>query len=330
MSSGTAAVLGLRDTWMDTAPTTAYLMLGGRCQRACAFCSQARDSASDDAVLSRILWPAFEAGDIIDSVTAAYHRDGVRRACFQVTVSRDHLTRAREAVTRLARDSGIPICVSILPGGLTDVGALLEAGAERVTIALDAACARVYAQVKGGSWDSTLALLTSAAEAYPGRIGTHLIVGLGESEREMAERIGQLTDLGIGIGLFAFTPVRGTALGDCAPPPLVVYRRMQVARWLIVNALAEYDNFDYASDGQLIDYGLPTAQLRGLLSSGEALRTSGCAHCNRPYYNERPGKVLHNYPFQPSEERVVQEIEALIRGLDRGRHSTATCEASSA
>ncbi len=44
VSIGTAAVLGLTDIPMAVAPTTAYLMLGGRCLMNCAFCAQARES----------------------------------------------------------------------------------------------------------------------------------------------------------------------------------------------------------------------------------------------------------------------------------------------
>ena len=40
VSIGTAAVLGLADVRMDAAPSTAYLMLGGRCRMACAFCAR--------------------------------------------------------------------------------------------------------------------------------------------------------------------------------------------------------------------------------------------------------------------------------------------------
>ncbi|MCW3977503.1 MAG: radical SAM protein, partial [Candidatus Bathyarchaeota archaeon] len=37
--------------------------------------------------------------------------------------------------------------------------------------------------------------------------------------------------------------------------------------------------------------------------------TSGCPGCNRPYYNERPGGPLYNYPRQPlpDEIRAIKE-----------------------
>ncbi len=44
---------------MDAPPTTAYQMLGERCSRNCAFCTQARESRADAGALSRVSWPAF-------------------------------------------------------------------------------------------------------------------------------------------------------------------------------------------------------------------------------------------------------------------------------
>ena len=42
VSAGTAAVLGLHRLRQADAPTTAYLMVGGRCMYNCLFCAQAR------------------------------------------------------------------------------------------------------------------------------------------------------------------------------------------------------------------------------------------------------------------------------------------------
>ncbi len=314
VSSGSAAVLGLRNIHMDAAPTTAYLMLGERCNRDCAFCTQARSSQAGAEALSRVTWPAFPADVTADAVAEAFRQGKIARACFQVTVSPDYLEMTRRAVTALAERCDIPICTSILPRDVDDVAMLLEAGAERVTIALDAACERIYQPVKGGSWARTLSLLETCARRFPGHIGTHLIVGLGETEQEMVARFQELVDWGVTIGLFAFTPVAGTALAHRPPPPLGQYRRMQAARWLIVHGLAHAAHFRYdKDDGRLTDFGMTTMRLIELLADGEAFRTAGCPACNRPYYNERPGGVPYNYPRPLTPEEAEREIELLIQ-----------------
>ena len=316
VSLGTADVLGLAPAPLDAAPTTAYLMLGERCIGDCAFCSQARSSQGRDGMLSRVIWPEFAEDDVCRACAAAHERGAIGRACFQVTMGPGAIERTRAAVARLAGCSSVPICASVMPRDLADVAALLQAGAERVTIALDAATDSVYRQVKSGRFARVVALLDAAAAAHPGRIGTHLIVGLGETERDLAERVQWALDRGIMVALFAFTPVRGTAMADLPPPPLASYRRLQVARWLMVHGHARAEAMAYGEDGRITNLGLPAHELPTLLADGAAFRTSGCPDCNRPYYNERPGGVMYNYPRPLTPDEARREVAALLAHLD--------------
>jgi lipoyl synthase len=322
VSSGSAAVLGLVALTMDAAPTTAYLMLGERCQRACAFCAQARDSRAGADALSRVAWPPFAASQVAEAVTRAYGEGRIARACFQVTVHPGYMEHALAAVATLHRLSAVPICVSIAARTTAEVSALLDAGAERVTLALDAATPSLYHAVKGGNWGSTWDLLMGAAELFPGRIGTHLIAGLGESEREMVERIQILYDRGVTIGLFALTPVRGSAWESRQAPELASYRRVQAAHWLIVQSQARAEQMAYSADGRIIDLGIDEGALRVLLGDGTAFRTAGCPGCNRPYYNERPGGPLYNHPCALTPGDAQAELDALLVTLseDNSHH----------
>lgn len=311
VSCGSAAVLGLAPLRMETAPTTAYLMLGERCAQDCAFCAQARSSAASEAALSRVTWPLYDAEAVCQATAAAFARGEIQRACFQVTTSPGYLDATRDAVAALAATTDVPICASVAPRSLADVRMLLEAGAQRVTIALDAANERVYRETKTGDWARTWGLLLEAARAFPGRLGTHLIVGLGETEREMTERIQAAHDEGIAVALFAFTPVLGTRLAHQQPPELAHYRRMQAARWLIVQGLARAEAFAYDTADRLTSYGMPRVALAALLAEGDAFRTSGCPGCNRPYYNERPGGVMYNYPRPLTPEEAERAVALL-------------------
>jgi biotin synthase len=151
-------------------------------------------------------------------------------------------------------------------------------------------------------------------------VAVHLVVGLGETEREMAERIEWAHRAGVSVSLFSFTPVRGTALAHRRPPPLAVYRRMQAARWLIVNGGTGLDELAFDKDGRLTSLGFLTTEPSGcaaLLADGTAFCTSGCPGCNRPFYNERPGGPMYNYPrpLEPEESyRAVSEM-ALPRAI---------------
>jgi biotin synthase len=179
---------------------------------------------------------------------------------------------------------------------------------------LDAASQRIYRMSKTGSWDRQLRLLRRSAAAFPGHIGTHLIVGLGESEAEMVATLQQMVDWQVTVGLFSFTPIDGTAMGRHPPPDLSTYRRVQVARHLLVSRQCRVDSMRFRANGEIADFGVELAVLRDLLSEGVAFRTAGCTGCNRPYYNEHPGRTMYNYPRPLTQEEVYQAIRVALRG----------------
>jgi biotin synthase len=307
VSIGTAAVLGLAKVPMAVAPTTAYLMLGGRCLMNCAFCAQARESQAGALSLSRVTWPEYDLDAVVERLAQAAARGDLRRACLQVTVSADAFSQTLDILRAVKTASNVPFDVAILPQDLDEVRQLVDAGVDHIGFGLDAACERVFRQVKGGHWTRSLALIEETARALPGRAAVHLIVGLGETEREMVERIQWAHDRGITVGLFAFTPVRGTHLADQPPPPLPVYRRMQAARWLIVHDEAHAGAMAFDEEGHLVDLAAPVP------TTGEPFRTSGCPDCNRPFYNEQPSGPLYNYPrplTAVEAARAIQEMEA--------------------
>jgi biotin synthase-related radical SAM superfamily protein len=309
VSIGTAAVLGLADVRMDAAPTTAYLMLGGRCRMACAFCAQARTSSARAINLSRITWPLFDEGEVLCRLGEAAARGDFRRVCLQVTVGQGYFRRTLELVKAVRGMCDLPTDAAILPRNVNQVEALLAAGVEHIGFGLDAACERVFRRVKRGNWERNLELIEEAARRFPGHVAVHLIVGLGETEREMTEMIQRMHDLGVVVGLFAFTPVRGTAMQDQPPPPLDTYRRMQVARHLITHDLATLGDFAFSAEGRLVSFGRP--DLAKVLTDGVAFQTSGCPNCNRPFYNERPGGPLYNYPRPLTPAEAVRAVAEL-------------------
>jgi biotin synthase-related radical SAM superfamily protein len=319
LSSGTAVVAGLANARLDCAPTTAYVMLGERCSGDCAFCAQARSSSAGAGQLSRVAWPAFEADGAAAAIARGCNDGTLRRVCFQVTTGPGHLNVTIDAVRSMRARTTAPICASVTVHSLDEIARLIEAGASRVTLAIDAACERVYLATKTGSWQRTDMLLSAAARAYPGQIGTHLIVGLGETEREMAQALQRYADQGLAVGLFAFTPIAGTRLESAAPPDLGVYRRLQAVRWLISSRLARADYLSYDEHSRVVGLGLSVERLLQVLSDpiDSPFRTSGCGDCNRPYYNERPGGALYNYPRPLSPAEARAEANALVRALER-------------
>jgi len=311
VSTGTAAVFGLNSINMDVAPTTAYLMLGGRCVMDCGFCTQARSSQASALKLSRVTWPEFDQPQTLALLAKAVERGDIKRCCLQVTVAEGYFQRTLEVIRAVRAICDVPVDAAILPRDMAQVEELLAAGVDHIGFGLDAACERVFQRVKGGSWARSLSLIEEAARRFPGHVAVHLIVGLGESEREMAEAIQRMHGLGLVVGLFAFTPVRGTRMGDASPPPIFTYRRMQVAQYLITNNLARIGNFTFSTTGRLLSFNSP--RVPEILANGTAFQTSGCPDCNRPFYNERPGGTMYNYPKAPTPQQIEVAIEDVKR-----------------
>ncbi|HZK84929.1 MAG TPA: radical SAM protein [Desulfosporosinus sp.] len=301
-SIGTAKVLGLKKVRVDALPTTAYLMVGERCQFNCAFCAQARESNARADLLSRISWPEFQGESFLQGLVKPEAEAVLQRICFQVVQDKAALDDTKQWVKAVKNKTDLPICVSAGPRTLEEVQELLDLGVEHISIALDAATAAIYDQRKDGSWKERFTLLCESAKQFPGHITTHLIVGLGESEEEMVKCLQTMYDMGITVALFAFTPIKGTRMEGIKQPKMAHYRRIQVAHDVIRTGSVRVDDFQF-SNGELTDFGVSVEELqegRG----GEPFQTSGCTGCNRPYYNETPGEELYNYPKALTPEEV--------------------------
>jgi len=319
VSTGTASVLGLDRIALSAKPTTAYLMLyhPGRCLANCAFCPQARTSRANPDLLSRITWPPYRLADVLTALSRAGEK-GLRRICIQALLYPGFLKDLETVIRAISFSCDLPISVSTQPISEKGLRALREAGSERISIPVDAATPALFDSVKGRScggpyrWEGHMRALRKALKVFgDGMVGTHLIIGLGETEREAVRFIQAMYDMGIYVGLFAFTPIRGTKLEDWPRPELASYRRVQLARYLISEGLARYEQMDFDEQGRIRDFGLRREDLIEVVSTGLPFMTSGCPGCNRPYYNEPARGPLYNYPFRPREE----DIRAILAQL---------------
>jgi len=316
VSLGSAVVLGLVQGRLDAEPTTVYLLTyrRGKCFANCGFCPQARGSGGRVDMLSRVTWPPFPMLAVITRVGEAFKEGKIRRVCIQAlnypTVFEDLLS----LLERIRPQGNVPISVCCQPVDRARMETLREAGIDRIGIPLDAATESLFDRVKGRSaggpyvWEDQLRVLRDAVQVFGrGSVTTHLIVGLGESEKEMVQRLQWCVDAGIYPSLFSFTPIKGTALEGLSQPSLRQYRRIQMARHLIVHQGARYEDMKFDED-RLADFGVSEDELKQIVRTGVPFLTSGCPGCNRPYYNERPGGPLYNFPRQPLPEEIL-EIE---------------------
>lgn len=315
VSTGSAMVLGLLKGKLDTKPTTIYLLTcrNEKCSANCGFCPQARESRGRADRLSRVIWPIFPTRLVVDGIEITAREGTVKRVCIQTLnypqVFDDVLLIVKEIKSRIT----VPVSVSCQPLSPDRLKALAEAGVNRISIALDAATEKIFSNVKGEvvggpyCWENQREALNEAVRVLgEDSVSTHLIVGLGETEKEVCQMIQWCVDSGVNPGLFAFTPVPGTALEDKPPPSLRHYRRVQVAHYLLTHRKTRVENIDFDNKGCLTKLGVSEDSLREVIESGDPFITSGCPGCNRPYYNERPGGSLYNCPRQPRLEEIAE------------------------
>ena len=324
VSVGSAIVLGLLQGKLDAAPTTAYLMTYTRskCTANCGFCPQARTSQSNAEQLSRVTWPTFPTNSVLDGIAEAVKARKIRRVCIQALNYPEVFPHLAALVRTIKQKADVPVSVSCQPLNSENLWTLSEAGVDRVGIALDAATENIFDNVKGESaggpyrWREEFLLLRVAIGVFgEGNVSTHLIVGLGETAKEALTLIQECVNLGVLPALFAFTPVDGTKLSLNAQPKVEVYRRIQLARHLIVNGLARIEDMRFDGDGRIVDFGVSKPTLIALVESGKPFLTSGCADCNRPFYNEKPSGPIYNYPrsLRPEEIREIKRALKLSR-----------------
>lgn len=313
VSVGSAIVLKLLKGKLDAAPTTAYLMTYklGKCTANCLFCSQARTSRSPEELLSRVSWPAFATISVIQKIRKAYANQRIKRVCIQALNYPEVITHLLALVTAVKQHATVPISVSCQPLNTQNIRRLAEVGADRIGIALDAVTKKLFTKVKGieangpYSWNEQFRNLREAVRLFGrGKVSTHLIIGLGETEKEATCLIQQCTDMGVLPALFAFTPIRGTAFESKCQPLLASYRRVQLARYLIVDGYASCSNMIFDTEGKITGFGMEKAQLTQIVKTGKPFLTSGCPDCNRPFYNEKPSGPIYNYPRYMRNEDI--------------------------
>lgn len=300
VSDGTAVVLGLMKGRMDAPLKTAYFMTystmaNGKCLADCSFCTLASSSTSSPDYLSRVRWMPYDLAVVTSALEI--HSDLFKRACLQVVNYPEFLPDSIRFLDALGRV--VPVSVSVMPIGPDNYGRMKDGGADKITIPMDAATPDLFAKHKGRGgfyrWESHVISIKEAVEVFgKGNVYTYLIVGLGETDEEAVRFLFEFKEVGAQVALHSFTAVPGLNIEKAETPALRRYRGIQLARYLIFEKGAERDDFTFR-DGRLEGIvGIPG--IEALASAGEPYLTTGCPHCNRPFYNERVCGPLYNLP----------------------------------
>ncbi len=323
VSEGTGAVLRLWDRKLTVFPKTGYLMTyrENGCIANCRFCPQANSDNSDSDRLSRVSWPKTEFEKFLQNFSKNHQK--LDRICIQALNYNGVISDILDIVSEIRKDSNIPISVSCQPLKFEDMKKLYDSGVDRLGIPLDASTGQLFDSIKGESangpyrWKVHIQALEKAGEIFGENVSTHLIVGLGESDRDIVEMIQSLHDKDITIALFAFTPVKGSDMEDIEKPSVERYRKIQLSHYLITRNIKTVGDMVFKNE-KLIDFDVSRKKLKEIIFEAEPFRTSGCPGCDRPFYNESVTGPIYNFPEKPNEEdlekitvQIMSELEMI-------------------
>jgi len=327
MSTAAALTLGIMQGKMHRCECTRCLNLlltyPEGCRANCAYCGLARHREAErdyaDRNFIRVDWPAVPLEQTIDIVA----RDGAQSPFHRMCISMiTHPNSDADTVTVLKKwtaridPKGIPVSILSNPTTMTraDVKRLHELGADIFTVALDAATPEIFDRTRGKgvqsphSWTKYWEILLDARDIFgPQKFGAHVIVGMGETERDVLELVQKLVDLGGHSHLFCFFPEKGSLMDHLPATPRDQWRRVQLARYLIDYKAVRVECMKFDSQGKVVGFGLPESEVNDVVSAGTAFRTSGCpgkfaediSACDRPYGDSPPSNIA-SYPFRPN------------------------------
>ena len=199
-----------------------------------------------------------------------------------------------------------------------DLFRMKENGADKIGIAIDLATPELFDRYRGQGvsgphkWQKYWEILGHALEIF-GRphVGAHLMVGMGETEKDMVSLMDRLFEKGVMNHLFSFFAEKGSVLSDRPQPVWPTYLRIQLARYLIEEGLARFGDMTFDREGRISNFGLPDHMVHRIVHLGKPFMTTGClgnngeVACNRPFGNCLPDVRQWNYPYPPDEEELA-------------------------
>ena len=229
---------------------------------------------------------------------------------------------------RLKKETSIPVSVLISPTILEkkDLVAMKEVGVDKVGVAIDLATPELFDRYRGSGvsgphrWEKYWEVLTVCRDVFGYlQAGAHLMVGMGETEKEMVSLMERTWHMGVANHLFSFFAEEGSGLGTRPQPPWAQYLRVQLARHLIEHEKCCFDDMNFDGLGRIIDFGLAPNRLNEIINLGVPFMTTGClgpdgkVACNRPFGNCLPELKQWNYPYTPNDEELTLIRENIFK-----------------
>ncbi|MFH1721208.1 MAG: radical SAM protein [Candidatus Altiarchaeota archaeon] len=303
------------------------------CKGSCSYCGLAANrreefkSSVDSQSFIRVGWPTYPIEEVASRIPKVSHAE---RVCVSMVTHPRAYKDTLTVLETVSSKSNILLSALITPTLVSkriQFEELRDAGVDWIGIATDTATNGLFDKLRGAGvngphrWENYWEAIENATRAFEG-VSVHLVAGLGETEKEMVGAIQKARDLGGDPHLFSFYPEEGSAMESHPQFPNSAYKRLQLARYLIVNDLVRSDQLGFDGGERILDFGVEGGIIDDAINSGTPFTTNGCpgkngeVACNRPYSNCTPRQAaageLRNYPFHPTVEdiqNIKQELK---------------------
>lgn len=292
----------------------------GGCRANCAYCGLARTRPGEDEgnTFIRVDWPTVSTEDVVARM--ARYQDRVRRVCIS-TVQHPRAYDDLLAVTRLVIERVDRPVSALITATLMDRERLEELkglGVDMIGMGLDAASQRIFLRTRGRGvkgphlWRKHWEVIQEARDVFgPWKVNCHLIVGIGETDREMVETLYELKGREVSAYFFSFYPESGSTMERRRRPPIVRYRRMQMVKYFIESGGVQPGQIIYDERHRIAGLRVSGEEVEGAIQSGRPFVTGGCPGrdgglaCTRPFANSRPGEPFRNFPLWPESDDII-------------------------
>ncbi|MFH1952037.1 MAG: radical SAM protein [Pseudomonadota bacterium] len=289
------------------------------CSASCAYCglSKKRPGTYQEKSFIQVEWPLFPMEEIIGAINHA--PSYVKRTCISMITNGKCREHTLEMTRRLRNETPLPVSVLVSPTILDrdDLVALKESGADKIGVAIDLATPELFDKFRGKGvsgphqWNRYWEIIETGLDLFgEANVGTHLMVGMGETEKEMISLMNRLWQMGVVSHLFSFFAENGSQLDHMPQPPWPAYLRIQLARYLIEENLVRSGDMGFDEEGRIADFGLTPDRLDEIIRLAMPFMTTGCVGsdgvvaCNRPFGNCLPDVRQWNYPYLPDREET--------------------------
>jgi len=307
------------------------------CYANCTYCGLARErpGTPEDNTFIRVAWPLFPTDLVAEKI--AEHQARVGRVCIAQVQDHRAYDDLIDMTRRVRRLSDVPISALVSATTLNEerLHCIKETGADIIGVGLDAASEAVFYNTRGRGargphdWDYHWRIVRAARRLFgPLKVNCHIIVGLGETDRDLVHLFYQLKSEQIAGYLFSFNPEPGTAMQATPRAPIHRWRRIQLTKHLIEHYDLPLEAIEFDAEGNIVRLNAPDLMVEVAVNTGLPFMTNGCPDrngvmaCNRPYGSYRPGEEFRDYPFPPTADDLVQirrqmrleEVWGAVRG----------------